>query len=497
MNIRDQRKRFESPTHSYQNNLSNFSILSNSLSDEIPKFNIRTNDPFDQLSEDLFDNPDKEYHNNTQSQTSNQSKTEHENLPIYRPKYYKRSPLMIMVDDYKIDFHILAPIFYDWMASNERLGQQAQRKREYDIRNLIKFLIDNNIQHPTTDHILAFIKYNIEPLEVHENIKKVHVSHICIFFRWAKSNNRYNNIMEGLTPSKILDPVATQSIPRQINTLTNCKLTLDEQSLSKILNLWAQTLDNDKKVKYKRVMYSLMAFFNENNISNPTKKDIMEYYQNYIFIRDNIDVSDSFEIIKNFFNWTHSIGIYDNITENACPEYIPVPESEVDQIRKKLIDKIQSIPQIKTTINIYNLVKAGFPEEKAESFINNELIFFKIWIQDLEISISNTNSKNQILRFANFLYTNNILTPTQEDIDQYYNYLLKNDPSAIKSSVAAIKRFFKWTAIQNIYPNIAINVIPACHIYPGHYHSSILYDIDSRQLITNANRPLININQIQ
>ena len=524
MNVRDQRKRFGSPVHSFQYSSFDFSVLSNSLSDEIPKFNVGANDnnqqenntndlpeeennlqnvndlgedPFDQLQPNLFDSSDQEYskYDEIRDTTTLKLQITVKSQPYRKIGHYGRSPQKI-VSDYKIDFHMLTPLLHYWLNSKPNVNKNTLKEHNYQMSNLIKFLIDNNIQHPTADHVLTYIKYNILSLNTGITNKKSNISSICVFFRWAEKNNKYKNIMKGITPSKIFDPIASKSIQSTANTITNPQLTHNEGSLSKILNLWVQNLgdDNVQKIRYKSVMYSLITFFVENNITNPTSDDITEYYTQYIFIRDNIKVEGSFDIIKNFFNWTCSIGIYDNIAENTSPKYTPVSETEINQLRNELIDKTQGTNGPKMTIKVSEMVKAGFPPNQAESLINNELIIFKRWIESLKFSDLNNILKNCILKFAYFLCAGGILIPTQENLEEYYNHVIKKNALSINNHITAIKSFFRWTDQQNIYPNITRNVISVNRIQPGK-NISILYDQSDRLPIASTNRPLIGIIQ--
>ena len=518
MNVRDQRKRFESPLHSFQYSSFDYSVLSNSLSDEIPKFNVGTNDdnqqenstqdlpeeenhlqnvndiggdPLDQLQPNLFDNLEQECSHHDKIQKQKTAK----NQPDRRIGRYGGLPKKI-VSDYKIDFHMLTPFMKEWLNSKPDADKNTLRGHNYQMRNLIKFLVDNNIQHPTTDHVLTYIKYNILSLNTGTINKKFYISSICVFFKWAERNSKYPNITRDITPSKIFDPIASKYMQATTNTITNPQLTHKEGNLSKILNLWVQNLgdNNAQKTRYKSVMYSLITFFIENNITNPTSDDITEYYTQYIFIRDNIEVKGSFDIIKNFFNWACSIGIYDNIAENASPEYTPVPEAEINQLRNELIDNVQGTNKPKMTITVREIVKAGFPPNHAVSLINSELIIFRRWIESLKFSDFNNTLKGCILKFAYFLCVEGILIPTQENLDEYYNNVIKKNALNIDNHITAIKSFFKWTDQENIYPNIARNIISIKKIKHGK-NTSILREQSKRFDIESTNRPLIGIIQ--
>lgn len=399
-----------------------------------------------------------------------------------------------MIPAYEIDFHMLAPVFKEWIGSIE-VDKETLIKYTYRLSNLIKFLVDNSIQHPTIDNILTFIKYNIATLPTGDGDKKNFISNILSFFWWAEANHKYKNITKGLKPSKALESVVHEFVPNQNGNVKNVKVLTGEGNLSRILNLWKQTLvdNNAIKTRYKSVIYSLVAFWEENNITNPTPENITEYYQKYIFIRDNIKVAGSFEIIKNFFNWTYALGIYPNIAAEAHPEYIPVPQEDIKKLREKLIEETQNDTRLKMVITTREMVEAGFSENEAESLINTELIYINNWIQSLNISNLSTSHKHYILDFAYFLYSNRITTPTQKSIIDFYDYLIENKFSGLSGHISAIKCFFKWTAECGIYPNIAINIVSPSTIQRNHYPYTILCSSKNRCRIPNPQVPLIGI----
>lgn len=458
----------------------------NSPTGEMPPKHLRFSDnldedPFNMLSENLFNISDSECSELYQYKKKAPTKQ------LYRKKKTE------IISDHKIDFHMLTPILKEWISST-KVNKETLTKYTYRLGNLIKFLVDNNIQHPTIGHIMTFIKYNVLTLPTGQGDKSNYISSILSFFKWAEENHRYNNITKGLKPAKVLDPISIELIPHQDDNIENVQLLTGEGDLSKNLNLWGQTLgdDNAMKTRYKSVIYSLFAFFNEININNPTSEDITEYYQKYIFIRDNIDVDGSFEIINKFFSWANSLGMYPNIAAEANPEYIPIPQEEIGRVRKELIEEAQNNTRIKMTVTIKEIANAGFPENEAESLINNELIVIKNWIQSLDYSIFNATIKHYALEFAYFLYSNKITTPTEKDIALFYNHLIVNNIIGVSEHMVTIKRFFKWADRQGIYPNITVNVISPYKIHYNCY-PPILYPKEKRRHIPNPWVPLIGI----
>lgn len=450
-------------------------------------------DSLNMLTDVLLDISDSET-DNIIPQISEQEVLKHDKSIAPIKQLYRRKKTE-MIPDYEIDFHMLTPIFKEWTNSVE-VDKETLIKYTYRLGSLIKFLVDNNIQHPTMDHIMTFIEYNVATLPTGDGDKKNYISSIIAFFKWTNANHKYKNITEGLKSSKALDPIAGKFFQNQDSKIKNVHVLTEEGSLSKILNLWAHTLisDDATKTRYKSVIYSLVAFFCENNLTNPTPENITEYYQKYIFIRDNIEVDGSFEIIKNFFSWANTLGIYPNIAANARPEYIPIPQEDIENLRKELIEETQNNTKLKMTLTIREMVKSGFSENEAESLINIELIVIKNWIQNLNVSSLNTNYKHYILDFAYFLYSNKITTPTQKNITDFYDYLIENNFSGIIGHISAIKLFFKWTASCGIYPNIAINVVSLSTIQIDPY-PIILRPKKHRRHIPNPQVPLIAIRQ--
>lgn len=64
-----------------------------------------------------------------------------------------------------------------------------------------------------------------------------------------------------------------------------------------------------------------------------------------------------------------------------------------------------------------------------------------------------------IRQFVLYLKTNGITHPQREDIISYRE-MLKQDhkPTTIQTYMAAVKLFFKWTASEGVYPNVADHV---------------------------------------
>lgn len=67
--------------------------------------------------------------------------------------------------------------------------------------------------------------------------------------------------------------------------------------------------------------------------------------------------------------------------------------------------------------------------------------------------------RRNIRQFINYLQTNNITRPAREDIIAFRDSIaLNHRPSTVQNYLAAVKQFFRWTAQEGLYPNIADHV---------------------------------------
>lgn len=68
--------------------------------------------------------------------------------------------------------------------------------------------------------------------------------------------------------------------------------------------------------------------------------------------------------------------------------------------------------------------------------------------------------KTCIRQFARWLADNGIMQPQREDVKAYRDYLTGSDlaTGTQQQYLRAVKHFFKWTAAEGLYPNIADNI---------------------------------------
>ena len=96
------------------------------------------------------------------------------------------------------------------------------------------------------------------------------------------------------------------------------------------------------------------------------------------------------------------------------------------------------------------------------STINSKITnnVFESWTSFLDVKSSTIKTyKKSIRQFSAFLSSNNISSPKREDILNYKKSLINNrKPTTVNNYLMAVKQFFKWTEINGIYPNIAVNI---------------------------------------
>ena len=79
------------------------------------------------------------------------------------------------------------------------------------------------------------------------------------------------------------------------------------------------------------------------------------------------------------------------------------------------------------------------------------------WVSYIDASPRTIDTYRKAVRqFALFLKAGNITSPTREDVIAYRDYIKKDHkPTTVQSYLSAVKLFFKWTAQEGLYPNIA------------------------------------------
>ena len=90
--------------------------------------------------------------------------------------------------------------------------------------------------------------------------------------------------------------------------------------------------------------------------------------------------------------------------------------------------------------------------------INRDL--FSAWVNYIDASAKTVETYGKAIKqFLLFLQDRNITQPTREDIISYRDTLKQSHkPTTVQNYIMAVKQFFKWTATEGIYPNIAEHI---------------------------------------
>ena len=381
----------------------------------------------------------------------------------------------------KINSHLLQPLVEEWVAQIDT-SLSVKKATRSKMNRFISFLSAKGVDIPTKIHLQEYIN------AVHNDPRikasyRCYISTVHMFFDWAVETGKYDALFTAKeTNTTRCNQAQTISIPppqtvNWINTLTVA------------LEVWLKTLHEDVEIieRYKSEILTLLDFLESTRDSKrPTASSIQAYYstgspKNIISIKT----------INLFFSWTEKSGIYKNIALNIFPSYISDKQLHI------LEQEINSYsPSTNVEITIDDMSNAGFFPNKAMDILDNELILFKIWIQSLNSDSVYVKRKGHILKFANFLYSCKITTPTQKDIIEFYNhYLVNQSISTINRFVSIIKAFFNWTKQTCMYPNIAINIRPRYKWLIGNKDVPILCANDEMKFILPASKPLIIFRQ--
>lgn len=85
---------------------------------------------------------------------------------------------------------------------------------------------------------------------------------------------------------------------------------------------------------------------------------------------------------------------------------------------------------------------------------------FSRWIKYIDASQKTVETYTRAVRqFMYFLQANGITQPQREDIIAFRDSIAQNHkPTTTQSYLMAVKQFFKWTASEGIYPNVAEHI---------------------------------------
>ena len=105
------------------------------------------------------------------------------------------------------------------------------------------------------------------------------------------------------------------------------------------------------------------------------------------------------------------------------------------------------------------IIKRAEGQEINKNEIGVEL--FNNWLLYIKDSSPKTQEtyKRAIRQFLYYLIDNDIKKPKREDIIAYREKISgTKKPTTVNIYLMVVKQFFKWTALYDIYPNIAVNV---------------------------------------
>ena len=321
--------------------------------------------PFDLLSEDLFDNslseddildgqetndflvnePNKELVNLIDEEPINEPNSEiskltgnnlgfkekqddnyEEGLPQdgrslpLCPKRIRRSVVPVA------DHPLLKPMAEKWLESNKWSGVTLSKKKTY-INKFIKFLVHEKVQKPTSNHISLYYQSLINDPDI--NHHDDYMSAVRTFFRWAEDFDLYEDItkeakaqlLRSLSKSKTRQSKATITIRDMVNAKFSCDQAayLLDNDLT-IFKQWVETMsiaDPDAQKKYHVLHFA--HFLHSENRTTPTQQDIIDYYEQHLRMLYYKTVNQKLLLIKHFFEWTAEETIYPDITINFYP----------------------------------------------------------------------------------------------------------------------------------------------------------------------------------
>ena len=331
--------------------------------------------PFDLLSEDLFDTSLSEDDELNQPETNEepvnepkekvqqvcpgkvyrlgknnpdfkeiQSDKYEENPPQDERNMPKHKKTNIYLKE-KIRNHPLSPILQKWMEQ-EWSTEKMRSSYKSPISQFIEFLVDKEVQAPTREHIvLYYVKLRKDP-RVKNSYHNMSV--IRAFFRWANSASLYENIAEGTeyqlakrmrySDPKYQNVNIGQGIPNLNNKgqnkipISKVIITTHDMVTAKFLPDQAEYLINNDLVVFKRWIETLddsltnnrkkgwilkfAYFLHSENRTTPTQQDVIDYYKQNLSHFSIDMVNKNMIPIRNFFSWTAKQTIYPNIAIN-------------------------------------------------------------------------------------------------------------------------------------------------------------------------------------
>ena len=385
------------------------------------------------------------------------------------------------IPDEAINEHMLTPIFWEWINSLDNNKPKEKNRSRQQGKLFIKFLIDEKIDHPTTDDAFRYVRDVLLKMDRGVAAKRSYKAAINSFFAWTNKWKKYDDIIKDVMLILRKDEDTNKlslSVEDKRNSKNHVQLPEELNKLMNSLEIRLKTLDGRfPESQYKYEISNFVIFCNMNTIKEPDQNALLRYCTRTYNI-----TADSMDIFYDFFTWAEANHVCKNLAAGIKKGNIQVKSNPTVNVERN--KKIQG-----TNAPIDIVVRAGFRYDQAQFLMQNDLVLFRDW---LKTSSDSLDVQSNVLNFAHFLHSNTITTPTQQTLVDYYNsYLLAHCPSKAYLYLRNIRKFFQWLSEQKIYPDITVNVVGSLRKNLSNTDCPILTDNCKRKYIPPANRPLI------
>lgn len=195
-----------------------------------------------------------------------------------------------------------------WLSNFFSNGGSTFFAYRYRVGNFIKFMINENIQLPCENDIVAF--YNNRFFNKNANIAKSNMSPIMTFFRWAQMNNIYYDICRNLRLRTVRHGVYYESVLKHISNT-------DPEQENKMINQFI-----NKPSKLKNIIMFVDSWIKEANFGNEKASQYRAQVLHLIGYIQNNELSLNQEGINAYlseFYWANPT--YAKIAEMAIREF--------------------------------------------------------------------------------------------------------------------------------------------------------------------------------
>ena len=236
--------------------------------------------------------------------------------------------------------HPLKPIVEKWLVENKWTGRKLSRTKS-KIARFIRFLVSEKVKVPSKDHISLY--YQALDNDPNLSFPNSYISTVRVFFRWAQEYNLYEDIAAGVkVPShsnsrkiKIQRKKWDDGFQTNNQTQKNkpkANITVRDMVMAKfhyryaeylinndliVFKQWVETLDADSIDAQRKIpLLKFVHFLYSENRTTPTQQDIIDYYKKYLMQMCTTTVNAVMITIRRFFAWTAEKTIYPNIAIN-------------------------------------------------------------------------------------------------------------------------------------------------------------------------------------